>query len=146
MGRETLLHDITRDLKFLGNFGMVRPKFSRKFWNDFFSLSRVKFLGNFVPTKFSEKFGIGALGVKFLGNFVPTKFPDKLGTGALGLYSEIFRKFWGPKFPGNFGVGNIWQACPKIFRQFWVRRRSTFCHLPAQIFPEILGQATFGDQ
>ena len=99
LGRETLLPEITRDLNFLGNFGTVRPKFSRKFWKEFVLLSRVKFLGNFVHTKFSEKFGTGALGVKFLGNFVHTKFPDKVGTGALGLSCEIFRKFRGSKFP-----------------------------------------------
>ena len=43
--RETLLHEITRDLKLLGNFGTVRPKFSGKFWNEFFLIiSYSKFL------------------------------------------------------------------------------------------------------
>ena len=121
LGRETLLHEITRDLKFLGNFGTVRPKFSGNFWNEFFLISRVKFVGHFVHTKFSEKFGTGALGVKFPGNFVHTKFPDKFGTGALGLSCEMFR-ISGSKFSGNF------------------RSR-----LPAQIFLEILGQQTFGN-
>ena len=170
LGRETLLHEITRDLKFV-------------------LLSRVKFLGNFVPTKFSEKFGTGALGVKFLGNFVHTKFPDKFGTGALGLSCKIFRKFRGPKFPGNLGVkfsanfvhtkfpdkfakfsgnfgvqnfleilgvGNIWQLillfAPTSPRQPVPKFSGNFgtgevllSGLPAQIFPEILGQETFGD-
>ena len=29
------------------NFGMVHPKFYKKFWNDFFKFVRMKFLGNF---------------------------------------------------------------------------------------------------
>ena len=133
--------------KFSGNFGTgdaasrdyTRPEISWTFWDGpsqnfqeflerIFSLSRVKFLGNFVHTKFSEKFGTGALGVKFLGNFVHTKLPEKFGTGALGLYSEIFRKFWGPKFPGNFAVGSIWQLfavffVSKILRECWDEKR-----------------------
>ena len=126
LGRETLLHEITRDLKFLGNFGTVRPKFSRKFWIDFVLLSRVKFLGNFFHTKFSEKFGTGALGVKFLGHFVHTKFPNKFGTGALGLSCEISGKFRGPKFPGNFRsyLATVCCVfCSKILREFWDEKR-----------------------
>ena len=86
LAREMLHCEITRNVKFLGNFGAAHSKFPGNF-GTFFLLSRVKFLGNFVHTKFSDKFG----------------------TGALGLYSEILRKFWGSKFPGNFGTGNIWQ-------------------------------------
>ena len=86
LGRETLLREIIRHVKFLGKFGTAHSKFSRKFWNELFLLSRGQFLGNFVHAKFSDKFG----------------------TGALGLYSEIFRKVSGPKFPENFGVGNVW--------------------------------------
>ena len=103
LGRETLLPEITRDLNFLGNFGTVRPKFSRKFWHEFVLLSRVKFLGNFVHTKFREIWNRSS-GRQILGNFVHTKFSEKFGTGALGLSCEIFRKFRGPKFPGNLGV------------------------------------------
>ena len=144
LGRETLLHEITRDLKFLGNFGTVRPKFSGNFWNEFFLISRVKFLGNFVHTKFSEKFGTGALGVKFPGNFVHTKFPDKFGTGALGLSCEIFRKFrvqnfleiWASNFQEisftrNFPINleqELWGCIPKFSGNFGV-----------QNFLEILG-------
>ena len=36
IGQEMLLYKISRDLKFLGNVGTVLPKFSGKFWNDFF--------------------------------------------------------------------------------------------------------------
>ena len=186
LGREMLLHEIIRDLKFLGNVGTVRPKFSRKFWNEFFfyslasnfweiSFARifsekfgtgalgVKFLGNM---KFPDKFGSGALGlsceisgkfrgpkfpgnlgVKFSGSFVPTKFPAKFGIGSLGLYSKKFR---GPKFPGNFEIGNIWQLilffAPTSPRQPVPKfLRFILSDLPAQIFPEILGQETFGD-
>ena len=52
----------------------TRYEISRKFWNDFLKC-RIKFAGNFVLTKFSDRFGIGALGLyfeicrKFLGNF-----------------------------------------------------------------------------
>ena len=107
-GRETLLREITRNVKFQGNFGTAHSKFSRKFWKDFFKLSRVKFLGNFVHTKFSDRFG----------------------TGALGLYSEILRKFWGPTFPGNFwGRKHLATVrcvfCSKILREFWHEKR--FC-------------------
>ena len=38
------LREITRDIKFIGNFAAVRPKFSRIFLDDLFLLFRVKFL------------------------------------------------------------------------------------------------------
>ena len=133
LGRETLLRKITRDVKFLGNFGTAHSKFSRKFWNEFVLLSRVKFVGKFVHAKFSAKFG----------------------TGALGLYSEVLRKFGGPKFPGNFGVGNIWQLfavffAPKFSGNFGTRnafsRDYTKCQIsrkfwngPSKFYRDFLG-------
>ena len=84
--------------KILGNFGTrnasspdyTRRQISRKFWNGavqifqeilerIFLLSRVKFLGNFVHTKFSDKFGTGARAVfrnfqNILGSTISWKF------------------------------------------------------------------------
>ena len=50
LGRETLLREITRNFKFLGNFGTVYPNFGG-----------TDFLGNLIDAK--SKFGIGTLGL-----------------------------------------------------------------------------------
>ena len=54
------------------------------------------------------------------------------------LYSEILRKIWGPKFPGNFGVGNIWQLfavffAPKFSRNLGRRNASSRDYTKRQI-------------
>ena len=73
------------------NFGMEYAKFYRKFWNEFLLLLfRKKFLGNFVPMKFYDKFGIGALG--FSMNF-----------GLQNIW-HLFIAFFAPKLFEKFGM------------------------------------------
>ena len=153
LGRETLHHEITRDLKFLGNFGTVRPKFSRKSWT-IFSLSRVKFLGKFRSHREIWNRSSGRqISRKFRSHEISREIWNR-SSGAVFrnfqkiLGSKISWKFWGRKHLAaylTFCAHLPPAARPKIFRQFWDRRRSTLSRLLAQIFPEILGQETFGD-
>ena len=116
--------------KFSGNFGTgdaasqdyTIPAISRKFWdgpsqifpkfwNDFL-LSRIKFLGNFVPTKFwaGRRSTLSRLQPKFPGNF---------GTGKIW---QLFAVLCAPKFSGNFGTRNASSrdyTKHQISRKFW---------------------------
>ena len=115
------------------NFPGIRPKFSRKFWNDFVSLSRVKFLGNLVHTKIAEKFGTGALDVKFLGKKSFTRnFPTNLE-----------QELWGcpVKFPEKFRVQNFLEIWASNFQEISFPRnfRNNFQRSSGAVFQEISG-------
>ena len=133
LGRETLLHEITRDLKFLGNFGTVRPKFSRKMWNEFFSLSRGKFRSHEIFREIWNRSSGRQISRKFRSREISQEIWNR-SSGAVFrnfqkiLGSKISWKFWGrkfillfaptsppqpvPKFSGNFGTGFFLLSSP----------------------------------
>ena len=109
-----LLYEIIRYLKFLGIFGMIHPKFSRKFWNDFFINSYLisrKFRSHEIFWKCCDgRYSIlsylpGILGEETFGNhsldFALQNSPGILGRDT--LLGEITRDV---KFLGNFGTAH----------------------------------------
>ena len=120
-GTETLFQEITRYLKFVGNFGTVRPKFSGNFGTIFLILS-CQISGKFRLHEIFRQIWNRSSGRQISRKFRSHEIFREIWNRSSGavcrnfpkfLGSKIFWKFWGrfavffvPKLSGNFGTRN----------------------------------------